>query len=421
MDRAIKAPVAAKGHKAEGIRVLLPGEQAWDVWSMDRTSASLLESNKPLTEVTGRLRSPAIFGLPLQHVVVVSVWLATTDASLMEDMLALQLEKRGLISRSRPGEPVDFRVIARKEERSLLAVTVLQADFPDELCVGRVSEYRLSADFFVLPRNHLILWKELGRTVLAFTREHELVYAQSMSPDILSGQLVQEVTCTALALEGDGTLPAIEGVMDWGRHAPDDVRELGRVLGCASAQAVRPNPHLAEMKRKLLPQPVKLEQQMMSSKKRNRRIMFGVGAAYVLILMLVLGQLGWGLWQQHKLEAELSLHRSEVAAIRRVAHQWDVLEPAILPDGYPVETLYRCVRHLPQEGVRLVSFNQAGKRVLLAGEAKSAPAVYKFCDDLKKDPDLTDFEWVMPPPKLLPNDSAQFQIEGRPRNARTHK
>ncbi len=418
MVRAIRAP---KTGKTEGSRVLFPGEQSWEIWALDPSSTSLVEGNCPPGQAGSRLRTNSILALPVQEVVVVPIWLATVDRSVMEDMLWLQLEKRGLVSRSRPGEPVDFRVIARQDERSLLAVTVLRGDFPDELCVNRISDYRLSSDFLPLSGNQLFLWRELGRFVMAFSRDGELVYAQSLPPDSLFGHVVQEALCSMLALEGDGTLEAIQGVTAWGSFSQADLRELGRVFGCEAAQAPRPQPRLFERKRNLLPASVKAGHQQNEEKKRNLRMLAGAGVLYLLLLAAALGQVGWLFWKKHGLESELARNRAEVETIRQTAQRWEALEAAIMPAGYPVEILYRSTRHLPAEGVRLVTFSQEPKQVLLVGEAKSSSAAYKFLDDLKKDPELGDYAWDMPPPKLLTNDTAQFRIEGKSKYAPSHK
>jgi len=60
---------------------------------------------------------------------------------------------------------------------------------------------------------------------------------------------------------------------------------------------------------------------------------------------------------------------------------------------------------------------QNGK-VAIRGEASTAPAAFKFAEDIKAKPDLQMYTWLMPSPTLRPDGRAEFTIEGNPKIAK---
>ena len=48
-------------------------------------------------------------------------------------------------------------------------------------------------------------------------------------------------------------------------------------------------------------------------------------------------------------------------------------------------------------------------------EANTAALAYQFADKVKKNPDMQTFVFEMAAPRILPNDHAQFRLEGKPR------
>ena len=70
---------------------------------------------------------------------------------------------------------------------------------------------------------------------------------------------------------------------------------------------------------------------------------------------------------------------------------------------------------LPSADVRITIFNQSARQISVDGEANSAALAYQFADKVKKNPDLQTFQFELGAPKLLPNDHAQFRLEGKPK------
>jgi hypothetical protein len=70
---------------------------------------------------------------------------------------------------------------------------------------------------------------------------------------------------------------------------------------------------------------------------------------------------------------------------------------------------------LPSADVRITNFTQSARQVSIEGEANSAALAYQFADKVKKNPELQTFQFDMSAPRILPNDHAQFRLEGKPR------
>jgi hypothetical protein len=63
--------------------------------------------------------------------------------------------------------------------------------------------------------------------------------------------------------------------------------------------------------------------------------------------------------------------------------------------------------------VRITAYNQTARQISVDGEANTAALAYEFIDKVKKNPDLRSFQFDMAAPRILPNNHAQFRLEGR--------
>ena len=91
---------------------------------------------------------------------------------------------------------------------------------------------------------------------------------------------------------------------------------------------------------------------------------------------------------------------------------------AVNPNLYPVELLYQISGLLPHDGLRLTAIEIQKGKVAVRGEASTAPAAFKFAEDIKAKPELQMFNWQMPSPILRPDGRAEFTIEGDPKFAK---
>ncbi len=80
-----------------------------------------------------------------------------------------------------------------------------------------------------------------------------------------------------------------------------------------------------------------------------------------------------------------------------------------------MEILRQVVESLPPQGIRLTIFDVAPERITVEGEAISASHATKYFETVSQQAGMADIDWQMPPPALLPNNTARFQIVGTSR------
>lgn len=420
MDRVLEtpAPPPRASSKKDEVRLLFPGETSWERWGLQPRGVSSLKGTGSLAELSTRSEVRSCLAIPLHQTVIVPIWLSTTDASLMRDMVLLQLERRGFTG-ERAEITFEYQILRQESDRTLLAVYLLPETFPGELCFAKISDYRPATDFWTLPLNQLLVWKELDSLVLAFTSGEGVVYAQSSQTNTLHPSFIHEAHCASLLLESENVLPALRGITVFGDFTQEETENLGTALHLPLQHLERPQPILPKNPRRLIPTPVRLAQQQRKQSQRNRKFQAAAVGFYLILVCAILGQLAWLSRQKSTLNQKLAGQRAEVENIQSTFRRWQALEPVVLPEMYPIEMLYRCTRLLPEEGVRLLTYEQDGARINFTGEAKSAPAAFQFAEALKKSPEVDAYSWEMPAPDLLPNDSARFIIEGRRRDAPT--
>jgi hypothetical protein len=159
-----------------------------------------------------------------------------------------------------------------------------------------------------------------------------------------------------------------------------------------------------------------------AKKRRRSRIWFGIGvlaALYVLGLAAFAGYLYWQKRVAADLQKRIRQQAPTVAAIQKTAERWRQVELAVNPKLYPVELLYQISSLLPPDGMRLTGLEVEKGKITIRGEASTAPAAFKFSEDIKAKPELQMFNWQMPSPTLRPDGRAEFAIEGDPKFAKT--
>ena len=116
-----------------------------------------------------------------------------------------------------------------------------------------------------------------------------------------------------------------------------------------------------------------------------------------------------------RLERQIAKDEPSVAFIRQTEAKWKALSPAIDPNYYPIEILLHLFESLPSADVQITTYQQSARQLSVDGEANTAALAYQFADKVKKNPGLQTFQFEMAAPRILPNDHAQFRLEGKPK------
>jgi len=172
----------------------------------------------------------------------------------------------------------------------------------------------------------------------------------------------------------------------------------------------------ATIKLNLLPESWRTRRAQQVRRAEWQKRLVWIGGAYGAALLLFLLYLGLLKFEVGRLGRRIAKDAPKTEFVRTAAANWKALAPAIDPRYYPVEILLHLSESLPSQDVRITSYNQSARQISVDGEAKSAALVFQFVDKIKKSPDLQAFTFDLPtPPRILPNDRAQFRLEGKPR------
>jgi hypothetical protein len=387
----------------------------WELWTFsENKQAHFVRRLATPSEVAGEM----VVALPAEYTFTFPAWLASSDRSVIPEILHLQLEKRGLLSKNSADSVVDYRVIETRDNQSLAVATILQSEFPKELTFERVKRFEPSAYAFVLPQDRLIIWREQGRLTVAATRGRDAVAVQVLGDRQLSETAALELKCIAFQLEAQHLCERFLGVTLWGEFTVEESERLQRHLGLKVTRDMVPPPDLPQIRSKLLPPEVS---SLHEKRRRRRQIRSAIGLLAAIYVLGVLGLIGSIYWQRHVAE-DLRRHLQEqsptVSAIQRTAERWLQVELAVNPKLYPVEVLYQIAGLLPHDGLRLTAFEIQNGKVSIRGEASTSPAAFKFAEDIKAKPELQMFSWQMASPILRPDGRAEFTIEGDPKIAK---
>lgn len=394
-----------------------PAMDAWQKWEQDEAGAWTMAGEAP---EMGDLKpeAGALVAVPVRRAFSLAVWVPADDPSLFGDLVFTQLELRGLAGRTRDTTSFAWQEVAREGNEALLHAVVLPANLAPQYWHGDVTAYAPSPACLPLPADSVSVWQEEGGWVVAATRGSNLLHFQPLAEKTLSPEMALEIWLMLAPLDAGRMLTGGGRVTVY--YQSDKAPDLSGWDGAGgfSVRAERfPAPVRPAQALGCVPLPVRELQRAKEAGARRRKIALLAAAAYsVLVLVLAAGTL-WLWWRAESLRAAIDREAAGVEAVRSAMQRWDAIEPALHPPGYPLEVLYQTARLLPKDGVRLTLFQMNLDRVVLAGEASTLQAAQRFQEDVRKNPELSAYDWTMENPRPLPTGSARFQIDGVRRGA----
>ncbi len=300
----------------------------------------------------------------------------------------------------------------RAENRVLVASAGL-AEVPEAPWEGqRPDSFELSPRLFPLPEGEAVIWKELGRLVIAFARGATLLHFSVLSARKLDADAAQEIRALCLGLEVQGFLTRPSGVRVWTKPEPGFADAVKDALGVRALVEARPLPALPEKPGGIYPPEMARAAQGRAKLRRSAQIITALVVAYVLVFAAWSGWLFWRGQQLSKQTAELERRRPQIEAVRMMQARWQVLEPATNPDSYPTELFHRVASLLPNEGIQLKEFSLESDKLVVSGKASTVFHAKKFQSDLKGEGSLHQYSWNLPVPTILEDNQASFRAEG---------
>ena len=394
--------------------LLIPGEDAsWRVWK-PRASAPSEAVGTPADY--GDKSKPIIVGLPATACRSVGLVLPQADHAAMGEMVAAQLERRGI--KGPAGEPPVYRwyVLGHAGPNAIISVDVLAEPFQEELAVPHASNYAAALRLAQLPASQLVVAEEQGDLVMAANHQgklfHSHVFAQRPAD---AGVLAQEILLTRLGLDSQPALGGVSGVTLVGQWDADVVADLRKVAGVPVqvVDGLSPSANLdTRTWTELLPRSITTARA--AAKSRARYIMLAVLVLATFIAAAVLGYMHLGQLQQQVDELTASVEKisEPAAAVKRTSERWKAMSPALDPKRYPLVIMSQITALMPPSGITIGDMRIKLDDVEIKGIARDLTAANQFLEDLKKHKELKSFTWTMPVPSVR-DKTVTWRIQGK--------
>ena len=393
-----------------------PVVAGWQKWEQDEAGAWTM-SGEALEMSELKPEAGALVAIPVRRAFSLAVWVPADDPSLFGDLVYTQLELRGLAGRARETTSFAWQEITREGNEALLHAVVLPSNLAPQYWHGEVTEYAVSPSCLPLAPDGVSIWEEEGGWVAAVTRGERLLHFQQLSEHAPSPAMALEVWLMLAPLDAGRMLSGGGRVTVY--HQSGDAPDLSAwaASGFEAKAEKFPAPVRPAQPLGCVPLPVQEMQRTKESSARRQKIALFAAAAYFVLVLALAANTLWLWWRADSLRRTIESEKADVESVRSAMQRWNAIEPALNPPGYPLEVLYQTARLLPKDGVRLTLFQMNIDKVMLAGEASTLQAAQRFQEDVRKNPELADYDWTMENPRPLPTGSARFQIDGVRRGA----
>jgi type II secretory pathway component PulL len=361
-----------------------------------------------------------VLALPLELVLAQRMRLPTTDPAEFGEMVRIQIEKAMPYS---PEEmTTDSEVISQSEEGSVISAVAVHNEKLNELAAPLIARGLIPSQVTIYAGHRaathspegtsLFIYSENESIVCAIAEEGKVSFTHSLDgADAL--QLQRDLPQLTLSAELQGINTSAPRVLL--AESLYEFRDTVEGIFATNAELIAVEVPPAESRLNLLPESWRARRaQLVRNKEWRKRLLIGA-AVYASLLVMFFAYLLVLRFQIRRLDKRISADAPRTDFVRATEARWKALSPAIDPHYYPIEVILHLFDSLPSADVRITVFNQSARQISVDGEANSAALAYQFADKVKKNPDLQTFQFELGAPRLLPNDHAQFRLEGKPR------
>jgi hypothetical protein len=361
-----------------------------------------------------------ILGLPISAILAQRFRLPTVDPAEVPEMVRIQIEKALPFS---PEEiTTDFELIEQDENESVISAVAVQNERLAEIAAPLLEGGFIPRQVTVYASQRATTHAPIGRALLIYPEGESLVSAVTENGKLsltrtLEGvepsQLKMELPQLTLSAELQGITAEFPSVLL--DETCYELRETVQGILDGKTEMVSIETPPAAVKLNLLPESWKQRRHQLVRRTQWQKRIIQIGGAYAAIFLLFLAFLGISKLQVARLNRLLVRDNPQTDFVRTAEKNWKALAPAIDPHYYPVEILLHLFESLPSPDVRITAYNQSARQISIDGEANSAALAYQFAENVKKNPGLQIFRFDMAAPRILPNDHAQFRMEGKPK------
>jgi hypothetical protein len=361
-----------------------------------------------------------VLSLPVDAVLAQRFRLPTVDPTEFPEMVRIQIEKA--LPFSAEEVTSDFELIEQNETESVISAVVVRNERLAEIAKPlldkgiiprQITVYAAQRATTHVPEGRaLLIYPEGERLVSAVTENGKVSFARTLD-GVAPEQLKMELPQLAMSAELQGINCSFPNILlDESCYELRDT--VGGVLACPTELVGIETPP-ATVKLNLLPDSWRQRRvQLVKRGEWQKRLML-IGGAYAAIFLLFLLYLGYTRFAIARLDRLIARDAPQTQFVRETEANWKALAPAIDSRFYPVEILFHLYESLPSPDVRITAYNQSARQISVDGEANTAALAYQFAEKIKKHPGLQNFRFDMAAPRILPNNHAQFRVEGKPR------
>jgi hypothetical protein len=399
---------------------LAPGTSAGS-WTLtfgdrgDRNTSEFFTLAEAAAAAASRSEEIHLF-IPLEWVTHQRMQLPAATAAERLEMAQLQLEK--ILPYSIESAVIGMEVIREGEGASEVAVTVAPIDRLVEGARPLAERSRWPSRVMLnLSRacparndetNSLILIEEHGRVVVAICERGTVSFAQPLSGDsaeavgseigpFLMGAELESVPTDISCVRLDSRRRDLQSALAPLISAPVETINLER----SAPPATTPD---------LQPPQWKNERERAGRVERVKRGVMLAAAAYVALLLLGAIFVVFLKIRVSSLDRTIKASAPRVAEIQTSMKRWNALAPALDRRYYIIEILHNVCESIPSTDLRITSYDQSPREILVQGEAPSAALATDLNERLKSRAELAGMRFNADPPQILANGRARFRI-----------
>ena len=383
---------------------------------MERAQAADAGEAVPLLSATDDF----VLGLPVTAVLAQRFRLPSVDPAEFPEMIRIQIEK--VLPFSADEVTTDFEVIEQDDNESVVSAVAIRNEQLAEIAAPLLDRGFIPRQVTVYAAQRASTHAPKGNALLIYPEGETLVYAMTENGKLSLARVFENGNGEQLQLE----LPQLrmsaelQGINASSTNVLLDescyqMRDTVQGILASSPEIVGIELPPAAVKLNLLPESWRRRRSQLIRQAGWRNRLLWIGGAYVALLFLMFAYLGLLRFQIGNLDRRIAYDAPQTQFVRATEANWKALAPAIDARYYPVEILLHLFESLPSPEVRITAYNQSAREISVDGEANTTALAYQFIEKIKKNPDLRVFKFEMPAPRILPNDHAQFRLEGKQR------
>jgi len=394
--------------------IIFPGDSAWELWKFPAKSLPVCERN-PSPKAIASAPAP-LLALPSRTVMAVPLWVSAGGDP--NELAELELSGRHLVRRDAEVRTVP---VESSNGRSLLLALAI-ADDPSALpFVSKAKSFDLPARLIDPGSADVAIWRESGSLCCGFYRKGTCVAFSATGEASPGPAFCGVLSRLALRLRAEEVIQGIPAQIRLiGEFSAADRDALAGTLR-AEVELISPAPppRLPGSAIDAAPPAARIARERHASIKKFASLGAIAAAAYVLVLLVLGGDMALRISRLNRLKSEVAAAAPASLEAQNLVSEWREFQGAVNPRHFALDQLAATAAELPGDQVRLTQFTLEGGRLILAGEAADISQAYQFLESVKKSPVLADYEWTSRQPQLAGKNKVRFEMEGARPDAQT--